>query len=118
MVVDDERNLAENIAEVLASWGHQAEVATSAEEALARLRADPACAQLLLTDYRLPGATGAELIAALRGLGNRIPALVITAYHDERIDASTMSAGADDILSKPVDFARLLSWMEGSLPSS
>lgn len=115
LIVDDELSLAENVAEVLSLAGHEAAVATSAEEALAHLTADLDVAEILLTDYRLPGATGADLIAALRGLGSRIPALIITAYHDERMAQSAIDAGADDILGKPVDVARLLSWIEAAL---
>jgi DNA-binding NtrC family response regulator len=111
LVVDDELSLAENVAEILAGAGHQADVATSAEEALVHLRIGPDGADLLVTDYRLPGATGADLIRSIRSLGNRIPALVITAYADDEIAESAMSAGAEHILGKPVDFERLLSWV-------
>ena len=111
LVVDDELPLAENIAEVLATAGHEVDVATSAEDALVHLRVDANRADILLTDYRLPGATGADLIRAIRSLGDTTPALVITAYSDDGIAESAMSAGAADVLGKPVDFARLLSWV-------
>ena len=111
LVVDDELSLAENVAEILAGAGHQADVATSAEEALVHLKSGADGADLLVTDYRMPGATGADLIRSVRGLGSRIPALVITAYFDDEIAESVRKAGAADILSKPVDFERLLSWV-------
>ena len=111
LVVDDELSLAENVAEILAGAGHQTDVATSAEEALVHLRLGQNEADLLVTDYRLPGATGADLIRAVRSLGIRIPVLVMTAYCDDEIAESAMSAGAADIVDKPVDFERLLSWV-------
>ena len=111
LLVDDELALAENVAEILAAAGHEADVATSAEEALVHLRIGAAATDLLVTDYRLPGASGADLIRAVRSLGNRIPALVMTAYSDDEIAESAMSAAAADILGKPVDFERLLSWV-------
>ena len=111
LVVDDEVSLAENVAEILVAAGHQADVAASAEEALVHFKADIERTDVLLTDYRLPGATGADLIRSVRSLGSTIPALVITAYCDDDIAQLAMSAGAADVLGKPVDFGRLLSWV-------
>ena len=111
LVVYDEVSLAENVAEILVAAGHQAHVATSAEEALVHFRVDIERTDVLLTDYRLPGATGAELIRAVRRLGSTIPALVITAYYDDDIEQLALTAGAADVLGKPVDFERLLSWV-------
>ena len=111
LVVDDEVSLAENVAEILVAAGHQADVATSAEEALVHFRVDIERTDVLVTDYRLPGATGAELIRSVRSLGSTIPALVITAYCDDDIAQRALTAGAADVLGKPVDFERLLLWV-------
>jgi DNA-binding NtrC family response regulator len=111
LVVDDEISLVENIAEILVSAGHEVAVAGTAEEALARLRLIADATDVLLTDYRLPGATEADLIRSLRRIGNSIPALVITAYGDDGIAESALSAGVADVFGKPVDFKRLLTWV-------
>ena len=111
LVVDDEVSLAENVAEILAGAGHETDIATSAEDALVHLRMDTAGADVLLTDYRLPGASGADLIRAARSLGIRIPALVITAYAGDDVVDSAISAGAAGVLTKPLDFEWVLSWL-------
>ncbi len=53
LIVDDNQDLAENIAEILSMRGYTTEIATSAEEALPK--AIPDGPWLLVTDYRLPG---------------------------------------------------------------
>src|SRR5215831_4935659 len=92
LVVDDHIELAENIAEVLESIGFQAEVAASAGAAIARVRQGGITA--LITDFRLPGATGAELIGTLRQEGEHFPALVMSAYTDDRTIHASQVAGA------------------------
>ena len=59
-----------------------------------------------MTDYRLPGMTGAELVSEIRKTRDTLRAVVISAYTDERTISAARSAGAD-FLPKPVDFASL-----------
>ena len=106
LVVDDQAELAENIAEVLQGLGFETEVATSAEEALARVRRGGITA--LITDFRLPGRSGADLIDELRRSGERIPALVMSAYTDEHTIDASHAAGAWVFLPKPVPLETLM----------
>src|SRR5512138_558411 len=101
LVIDDNLNLAENIAEILALDGCLTEVATSADEALAK--ALPAKHDVVVTDYRLPDASGANLVRQLRDMGLAARAVVISAFTDDRTVADARSAGAS-FLPKPVDF--------------
>ena len=111
LVVDDQVALAENIAEVLESVGFQTEVAASAEAAIARVRQGGITA--VITDFKLPGLTGAELINELRRAGERIPALVMSAYTDERTIQAAQAAGAWLFLPKPVPLAQLMQVFDG-----
>lgn len=106
LVVDDHVDLAENIADILAGAGYDTVVADSAERALARLEEEGIDA--LITDFKLPGRNGAELITELRRRGSDIPAVVMSAYTDEGTIESAQVAGAFDVLPKPVDIARLM----------
>lgn len=106
LVVDDHIHLAENIAEILDGEGYQTMVAGSAEQALGLLEAERVDA--LITDYRLPGLSGAQLITEIRRRGRAIPAIVMTAYSDDHTLADARAAGALDVLGKPVALARLL----------
>lgn len=104
LIVDDNHDLAENIAEILAMRGFATEIAASAEEALPK--ALPDGPSILVTDYRLPGMTGADLVREVRQKRNTLRAVVISAYTDERTISAAKSAGAD-FLPKPVDLASL-----------
>jgi len=104
LIVDDNVDLAENIAEILAMRGFITQIATSAEEALPK--ALPDGPGILVTDFRLPGMTGAELVHQIRTKRQTVRAVVISAYTDERTITAARSAGAD-FLPKPVDFTSL-----------
>jgi DNA-binding response OmpR family regulator len=107
LVVDDHVDLAENIAEILAGAGHEAVVAASAEEALRLFEAGGIAG--VITDFRLPGRNGAQLIAELRRRGSRVPAVVMSAFTDDETIGQARAAGALDVLPKPVDISRLMS---------
>jgi DNA-binding response OmpR family regulator len=108
LIVDDNLELAENIAEILTFEGYLTEVSGSAEEALPNaLRAEVG---IVVTDYRLPGMTGADFIKRLRQHRKHLHAVVISAYTDERTVSAAREVGAR-FLSKPVDFALLSSFV-------
>jgi CheY-like chemotaxis protein len=110
LVVDDHVHLAENIAEILAGEGYLTRVATSAEEALNALEAGPIDA--LLTDFRLPGLNGAQLIGEIRRRGRGIPALVMSAYSDDDTIREARESGAIEVLGKPVQLPKLLGLLQ------
>jgi CheY-like chemotaxis protein len=79
LLVDDEEIVRHAIAEMLRDIGYNVEEAESAAQALAVLRSGTKT-ELLVTDYLMPGMTGAALIAELRAAGYRMPVLLITGY--------------------------------------
>jgi CheY-like chemotaxis protein len=107
LIVDDNVALAENIAEILELAGYLGEIAGSAEEALPRALAGDI--SFIVTDFRLPGLDGAQLIKTLRQQGRTVRAVIISAYSDEGTISAAREAGVDDFIAKPVDFARLTS---------
>jgi CheY-like chemotaxis protein len=108
LIVDDNVDLAENIAEILQIDGHQTDVAASAEEALEKLLA--ADLDVVVTDYRLPGISGAVFIERIRQKGNAFRAVVISAYTDDQTIREARQAGAT-FMAKPVDFKVLSQWI-------
>ena len=112
LIVDDNVGLAENIAEILGFDGHSTVVAASAEEALAIAQAsDP---QVLVTDYRLPGINGADLVKQFWKMRAPVCAVVISAYTDERTMSEATDAGAT-FVAKPVDFGLLAQLVRASV---
>jgi DNA-binding NtrC family response regulator len=106
LIVDDNVALAENLAEILASEGLAAASVATPEAALARVSEGDIAA--LITDFRLPGMNGADLIAEIRRRGYALPAIVVSAHTDPDTIASSGSAGALLVLPKPVDIGRLI----------
>jgi DNA-binding NtrC family response regulator len=104
LIVDDNIDLAENIAEILQIDGHLTEVAASAEDALKTVGLGP---DVVVTDYRLPGINGVEFVKRLHLVGLRVCAIVMSAYTDDGTMKAAKDAGAT-FMAKPVDF-RLLS---------
>jgi len=106
LVVDDNRDFAENLAEILRDRGDDVVVAESGPQAVERARARRFDA--VLTDMRMPLMGGAEVVHELRRTDPGVPAMVITAHAgDDAIDAARRE-GLLAVLSKPVDVPRLL----------
>jgi len=99
LVVDDEPGMRLGLSEVLRRGGFDPVCAGSAEEALDWLGKQEA--DLLVTDLRLPGRSGLELLAELRGQGRTVRAIVITAYGTIEDAVAAMKLGALDFLTKP-----------------
>ncbi len=79
LLVDDEEIVRQATAEMLRDVGYKVEEAASAAQALAALHSEHET-EVLVTDYLMPGMTGAALIAELRAAGCFIPVLLITGY--------------------------------------
>jgi two-component system response regulator (stage 0 sporulation protein F) len=104
LIIDDNVELADNIAEILQMDGHVAEVAISAEEALSKVH--PSRPDVVVTDYRLPGMNGADLVRQLGRMGLRVRAIVMSAYTDQPTIEDARDAGAV-FVPKPIDFEDL-----------
>jgi len=107
LIVDDELPLLRNLSRYLSSFDDRFEVMTapSAEEALDIIRADGL--DILLTDVRLPGLGGIELVQQAVALNPALRVLVMTAYPTRYVREGAMSAGALHFLEKPLDLKEL-----------
>ena len=106
LVVDDNREFARDLCELLALEGSHGTIAENAEQALLCLERESF--QCLFTDLRLPGRSGVDLIEEMGRRGVTMPMVLMTAYADEVVLARARSAGAVDVLSKPIDIERWL----------
>ncbi|MCB1182810.1 sigma-54-dependent Fis family transcriptional regulator [bacterium] len=105
LIVDDERRQRETLAQVLAGWGHDVLEAGGGEEALARL--DNAAVDLVLSDLRMPGLSGDELLARLRETRPDVDVVLMTAYGTIEGAVAAMRQGAADFVTKPLDLDQL-----------
>jgi DNA-binding NtrC family response regulator len=113
LIVDDESALREAIAERLADHGFVVEQATSGEQALERL-ADFAF-DVLITDLRLPGIDGRQVVeSALERYPDIIP-IVITGYGTVKDAVEAIKQGAADFITKPFQFDALLHVLRSAL---
>ena len=110
LIVDDNVELAENIAEILEIAGHSTDIATSAEEALRKALTHEF--RVLVTDFRLPGMNGVDLVRMMRRHGHQVAAIVISAFADDGTIAAARAAGAR-FLEKPLDCTILEALVRG-----
>jgi len=107
LVVDDNRDFAENLAEILRDGGDDVVVAADGREAAEAVRAGRRF-DAILTDMRMPLMGGAELVHEIRRLDPGAAALVITAHvGDDALEAARRE-GLLAVLGKPVEVPRLL----------
>jgi two-component system nitrogen regulation response regulator GlnG len=106
LVVDDEEAVCWALDRALTREGHQVEVASSAEEAMARARRLRPDAVVL--DVRLPGLDGLSALAQLRQLTGDAPVIVVTAFGNLSTAVRAVEGGAFDYLAKPFDLDQAL----------
>ena len=99
LIVEDDREIARNIAKMLGEAGHVADVAHDGEDGLAMAR--EGAFDVLIVDRMMPRRDGLSMISELRGDGDKTPALVLSALGevDDRVEG--LKAGGDDYLVKP-----------------
>ena len=106
LIVDDEPAVRQAVGRALTMKHYAVQMATDGAEALAAVAASQP--DLVILDVLMPGTDGLEVARRLRGAGNRVPILMLTAREaiDDRV--AGLDAGADDYLVKPFALAELL----------
>ena len=109
LCIEDDRETAGLIAEELRERGFEVGVADGGQEGLmAIMRSTP---DLVLCDVSMPGMTGFEVLERLNEIAprlGRIPFVFLTALADRDTELKGRRLGADDYVTKPIDFDRLL----------
>ncbi|HEY9777254.1 MAG TPA: response regulator transcription factor [Planktothrix sp.] len=107
LLVEDEQDLAELVADWLARDNHQVDVVRDGEEALSKLEADRGEYELIILDLMLPGCNGLEVCRAYRRKFGTAPVLVLTARDSIEDKEIGFGAGADDYMTKPFHLKEL-----------
>jgi two-component system, OmpR family, response regulator MprA len=107
LVVDDEPAVRDSLRRALELEGYQVELAEDGEAALERLE-NGSQPDAVVLDVLMPGVDGLEVCRRLRGRGNEVPILMLTARAEVDSRVAGLDAGADDYLPKPFALAELL----------
>lgn len=99
LLVDDEENIREGLKAILQRDGHDVQVATTADSALALLPSF--AADVAVLDIRLPGMKGTELLAAIKAQWPHVAVIMLTGHGTLQTAMTAIKAGAFDYLLKP-----------------
>lgn len=110
LLVDDNVDLLENLTEILRDAGAEVAPASSVAAALELLSAQPF--DLVVTDMRMPGMDGIELLQQIHQRWPALPAVLMTAYSRDSTLHSAWEQGILTVLPKPVDVTTLIGLVE------
>ena len=101
LVVDDERNIRNNLGMVLETQGYKVDKASNGDDALLQVKAG--LYDIVFVDIQMPKMDGLELLSYLRGLRPKMPVVMLTAYGTTKRAVEAMKLGAVDFIEKPFD---------------
>jgi DNA-binding NtrC family response regulator len=107
LLVEDRESLRSMLAETLAREGYGVEAVATGDEAVRRL-AEGRRSALVLTDLKLPGADGLDVLDAALAADASLPVVLLTGYGTVETAVAAMKKGAADFLGKPIDVDLLL----------
>ena len=105
LVVDDEEGARELFNTILSDEGYHVTLAVSGEDALDRLKTD--AFDLVVTDIKMPGMDGLQLLQEIRKSGARSDVIMVTAYGEVESYLKAMSLGAAEYINKPIRIKEL-----------
>lgn len=106
LVVDDEVDTCQNLADILTDLGYHVDMAHDGQAALELIRRSGY--DIALLDLKMPGMDGLTLYREIKKLRSGTVAIIVTAYASSATAEEALTAGAWQILPKPVEFPRLL----------
>jgi len=113
LVVDDDVDICHNLSDILTDIGYRVEYAHDGPTALKMVREK--AYDVALLDLKMPGMDGLELYREIKRLRAGTVAILVTAYAGQTAAEEALAAGAWQVLSKPVDFPRLLGLVDEAL---
>ncbi|MBI6706750.1 sigma-54-dependent Fis family transcriptional regulator [Pseudomonas syringae] len=113
IVVDDEAPIRQAVEQWLTLSGFEVQVFARAEECLAHLPEH--FPGVVLTDVRMPGMSGLELLTRLQGADRDLPVILLTGHGDVPMAVEAMREGAYDFLEKPFSPETLISNLRRAL---
>ncbi len=102
LVVDDEVKACELLKRFLEMKGYDVIMSNSGEDAIEKVKSEKPDA--LLLDIRMPGMEGTEALKRIREFDRDVGIIMVTAVKEEHIGKEALKAGADEYVTKPIDF--------------
>ena len=106
LIIDDEKNIREGLGTALELEGYDVKLAENGEVGLKLI--EKGDIDLVITDLRMPGISGEEVIAKVTGESPGIPVIVLTGHGSIDSAVTAMRNGAYDFLTKPLNLDRLI----------
>src|SRR5436190_16331931 len=106
LVVDDDESLRRITQMQLEEAGYAAATAANGDEALRRIEED--APSLVITDLKMPGISGLELLRKVREQYPQTAVVLVTAFGTVQTAVAAMKAGAYDYITNPIDYEELL----------
>jgi DNA-binding NtrC family response regulator len=100
LCVDDDPAVGVVLESALSRLGHVSTIAAGVDEAMAAVQRQPF--DLIISDHRMPGATGLDLLTQLEREGHEIPVIIMTGYSSVEHAVLSLRSGAIDYLTKPI----------------
>jgi CheY-like chemotaxis protein len=113
LLVDDDVDTCNNLSDILTDLGYSVATAHDGLSALELLRQRPF--DIALLDLRMPGMDGLTLYREIKKLRSGTVAIIVSAFATSDTTEAALAAGAWQVLSKPVDFPRLLGFVRQAL---
>ncbi len=105
MIIEDDAEMRSLLMDFLGEDGYEVDAASSGAEALRKL--SDRSYDLIITDIRMPGLTGLDILPGIKNLQPGVPIIVITAFGSEEIFHRSIERGATAYLEKPICFNKL-----------
>lgn len=106
LLIDDDPDCLQSLAFLLKIEGHACQAFTAPEEALAAYRETGV--DLVITDLRMPGINGIQVLQQVRSLNPDAKVVIFTAYWDEDVAIAAVNNRAHDFLGKPLNLEEIL----------
>ena len=113
LVVDDEAPNREALEVLFAREGFDVALAAHGREGLERLRAEGA--DVVITDLKMPGMDGLDVLRAIKAIDPDVQVVVVTAFGTLEVAVEAMREGAYDVLAKPLKRADVVRTVQRAL---
>jgi DNA-binding NtrC family response regulator len=116
LLIEDEKSIASALQRVLEVGGHEVLATTDSKQGLAAARTGDF--QVVITDLKMPGLSGMDVIKSLHDVKPRLPVILMTGHHTTEIAIEAMKFGAYDYILKPPDPEELNALVEKAISNS